>query len=185
MALDFLGQLGGAASNIGGIINALGIGKPKMNYGPSPSEAQANSLFQALLDPNNSLVKQNTDVNLMRGMQSFLMQLRQMQMLQNRNTSRGVRGAFFNPERADETINFLTTRGLPAMQEQARDKATSDIRSTATGLSGFAKGEQDRINAQNKNRGIDYQNFQTQGGWGGAIKQGVGGIQDLLKILGL
>lgn len=190
MALGFLGDLSGGlsqitpiASGIGALLNAFGVGKPKINYGPSPSEAQANSLFQALLDPNNSLVQQNTDINLRKGMADFLMQLKQMQMGDARRLSRGLRGTFFSPERADETINYLTTRGLPAIAAQAREKATSDIRSTANSLMGFAPAEQARITAQNHNRGVDYQNFQAQGGWGGMADRFGGGLQNLLWAL--
>lgn len=190
MALDFLsggssglGGLTSFASGIGGLLNAFGFGKPKINYGPTPSEKQANSLFQALLDPNNSLVKQNTDINMQKGMQDFLMQLKQMQMLDARRGARGMRGTFFNPERADEVVNYLTTRGMPAIADKARTRAVDDIRSTASSLAGFAPVEQARINQKNQNRGVDYQNFQMQGGFGGMANQFGGGLQDLLRSL--
>ncbi len=181
MALDFLSNMGGASdalSGIGGILNALGIGKPKLNYGPTPSESQANSLFQALLDPNNSLVKQNSDVNMQKGMQDFLMQLKQMQMLDARRNARGNRATFFQPERADEVVNYLTTRGMPAIADQARTTAKNDIYNTATALKGFAPMEQARITAQNTNKMTDASNFQAQGGYG----QFGGGLQQLLKM---
>lgn len=188
MALDFLGTassgIGGLtsfASGIGGLLNAFGIGKPKINYGPTPSEQQANSLFQALLDPNNSLVKQNTDINIQKGMHDFLMQLKQMQMLDARRGARGLRGTFFQPERADEVVNYLTTRGMPAIADRARTQAVDDIRSTANSLKGFAPMEQERINQRNQNRGVDYQNFQMQGGYGGMADRFGGGLQDLLR----
>lgn len=183
MALDFLNDISAVGKGISGLLDAFGVGKPKMNYGPTPSESQANSLFQALLDPNNSLVKQNTDVNLQKGMQDFLMQLKLMQMADARRGARGLRGTFFNPERADETINYLTTRGLPAITEQARDKATTDIRNTANSLRGFAPAEMERRNQEQKNRGVDYQNFQVQGGYGGVVDRATSGVQDLLRVL--
>jgi len=179
MALDFLGGFTQAATGIGGLLNAFGLGKPKMNYGPTPSEAQANSLFQALLDPNNSLVKQNTDINMQKGMQDLLMQLKLMQMQGTRQQARGVRNTFFNPERADETVNYLLTRGQPAIADNARNTAKTDIRNTAQSLLGFVPGEQARSNARNANRDRDYSAFQTAGGFGGLG----GGLQDLLKAL--
>lgn len=182
MALDFLGGFTQAASGIGNLLNAFGLGKPKMNYGPTPSEGMANSLFQALLDPNNSLVKQNTDINLQKGMQDFLMQLKQMQMLDARRGARGQRGTFFQPERADEVVNYLTTRGMPAIAEQARDKATSDIRDTATSLSGFANLEQSRRNLQDERSRASYANQQMQGGYGGMAGKFGTGLQDLFKV---
>lgn len=189
MALDFLSSgSGGAggdfsgltsfASGIGGLLNALGAGKPKKSYGPTPSEAQANSLFQALLDPNNSLVKQNTDINMQKGMQDMLMQLKLLQMQNARGQARGLQPALFSPERADETINYLLTRGQPAIAETARNKATGDIRNTATDLLKFQPYEQQRINDQAFNNQNDYTAFQNKGGY----SQFGGGLQDLLKI---
>lgn len=181
MALDFLNQITQGASGIGGILDAFGIGKPKMNYGPTPSEAQANSLFQALLDPNNSLVKQNTDVNMQRGMQNLLMQLKLMQMQGARGQARGLRNVFFSPERADETINYLLTRGQPAIAENARETAVNDIRSTATSLQGFGRMEQERRNAMDSNRDRDYSEFQTAGGFSGSASRLGDGLQNLLN----
>lgn len=188
MALDFLGGssgLGGItsfASGIGSLMNAFGVGKPKINYGPTPSEAQANSLFQALLDPNNSFVKQNADINMQKGMQDLLMQLKQMQMLGARGQARGIKNVFFSPERADETVNYLLTRGQPAIAENAKNKATADISNTAKNLMGFVDGERAQITARQKNAGTDYQNFQMQGGYGGTANRFGGGLQDLLKV---
>jgi len=176
VALDFL-------SSVGGLLDAFGVGKPKQKYGPTPSEAQANSLFQALLDPNNSLVKQNTDINLQKGMQDFLMQLKQMQMLDARRGVRGNRATFFQPERADEVINYLTTRGMPAIAENARNTAKTDIRNTAASLQGFAPMEQARSDAMYANKNRDYSQFQTAGGFGGLGGRLGGGLQELLQAL--
>lgn len=183
MALDFLGGFNQVASGIGNLLDAFGVGKPKMHYGPTPSEAKASSLFQALLDPNNSLVKQNTDINLQKGMQDFLMQLKQMQMLDARRSNRGMRGTFFNPERADETINYLTTRGMPAIAEKAREKATGDIRNTANDLIRFVPIEQERINTQDERSRTAYASHQARGGYGGIADQFGRGLQDLLRML--
>lgn len=183
MALDFLGNLGPVVSNIGGFLDALGIGKPKMRYGPTPSEAQASSLFQALLDPNNSLVKQNTDINMQRGMQDMLRQLKIMQMQNARGQARGLRPFLFSPERSDEVLNYLLTRGQPAIAEEARNKATGDIRNTAQSLMGFVPYERDRLNAQYANKNRDYSEFKTAGGFGGMFNRFGGGLQNLLKVL--
>lgn len=173
MALDFLT---GALPAIGKTLNQFNFRRPKPNYGATPSEARANALFQALLDPNNSLVKQNTDINMQRGMQDLLMQLRLMQIQGTRQQARGVRNTFFDPERADDVVNYLLTRGQPAISEAARNKATGDIRSTAESLLKFQPYEQERINARDENRGKDYQQFQLGGGY---EKLGQG-LQDLL-----
>lgn len=181
MALDFLNTVNDIGTGIGSLLGALGKGKPKLNYGPTPSEMQANSLFQALLDPNNSLVKQNTDANMQKGMLDFLMSLKQMQMAGNRAQARGVRSAFFSPERADESINYLLTRGQPAIVEKARETARNDIYNTANALKGFAGIEQSRINAQNQNAITNAANFQAQGGYGGMFNAAGSGLIDFLK----
>lgn len=187
--LDFLfGDAGGggmdgmisAMSGIGGLLDAFGLGRPKANYGPTPSEAQANSLFQALLDPNNSLVKQNADINMQKGMQDLLKQLQIMQMRGARAQARGMNNPFFNPERMDENFDFMVTRGQPAIAEQAREKATGDIRSTAESLLKFQPFEQDRSNAMYANKDRDYAQFQKAGGYGGMAAGLGGGLQDLL-----
>lgn len=190
MALDFLGGMGGSlgglssfASGLGGLLNAFGVGKPKVNYGPTPSEAQANSLFQALLDPNNSLVKQNTDVNMQKGMQDLLMQLKLMQMQNARGQARGIRPALFSPERADETINYLLTRGQPAIAQNARTQATNDINTQANNLLRLAPDERAMQTARNSNNITNASNFQAQGGYGGMVNRFGGGLQDLLKVL--
>jgi hypothetical protein len=187
--LDFLtgggggANLSGTMSGIGSLLNLFGAGKPKVNYGPTPSEAQASSLFQALLDPNNSLVKQNTDINMQKGMQDFLMQLKQMQMMDARRNARGTRGTFFQPERADEVVNYLTTRGMPAVAERARATAKNDINTVAQGLMGNALLEQIRMNDRNFNRQNAYDTLQGKGGIGG-LGRGIGtGAQDMFKVL--
>jgi hypothetical protein len=182
VALDFIGGLSGGASalsGIGGLLNAFGLGKPKQKYGPTPSEAQANSLFQALLDPNNSLVKQNADINMQRGMQDMLRQLQIMSMKGARDQARGVRNPFFNPERMDENFDYMLTRSQPAIAENARKIARNDIYQIADSLKGFAELERDRNNAMYANRDRDYSEFKTAGGFGGIG----GGLQDLLKAL--
>ena len=183
MSLDFLGGTTQLATGIGGLLNAFGVGRPKMNYGPTPSEAQANSLYQALLDPNNSLVKQNTDANKIEGMQNLLMQLKQMQLQSARGQARGLRPSFFAPERADETINYLTTRGQPAIARQARTDAMNTIRGVADNLMKFVPDERDMMNARNTNAGVNASNFQLQGGYGGVANEFGTGLQDLLTQL--
>lgn len=183
MALDFLNSVGPLAQGIGGLMDAFNVGKPKIDYGPTPSEAMAHSLFQALLDPNNSLVKQNTDINMRKGMQDLLMQLMQMQRIGNRAQARGLRSAFFSPDRADETLDYLLSRGQAGIADRARQKTIDDIRSTANSLSDLVQGERDRINDQAFNRQTDWDNFKLKGGYGGMAGSLTGGVQDLLNRL--
>lgn len=183
MVLEFINTAASGLGGIGSLLDAFGVGRPKQKYGPTPSEARANALFQALLDPNNSLVRQNADINMQKGMQDMLMQLRLMQMQGQRQQARGVRNTFFDPERQDEAFNFLLTRGQPAISAYAREKAIGDIRSTAQSLKGFGGAERARRDAMYANRDRDYSNFKLKGGFGGLGGKLGGGLQDLLGVL--
>lgn len=175
MALGFLADAAKSvapyAGQIGTFLDAIGIGRPKVKYGPTASEQQAMSLLLALQDPNNSLIKSNTQANLQKGMEDFLMQLKQMQMLDARRLQRGNRSTFFQPERADETIDYLTSRGMPAIAEQARQTAKQDIGRQIDVLRGNVPTEVARQNAQNYEKQQRYGAFQTSGGFGGNIQK--------------
>lgn len=188
MGLGFLGDifnagnmdgLAGGLKGVGSLMNAFNVGKPKANYGPSEAERQTSSLLMALLDPNNSLVKQNTDINMQKGMQDMLMQLKQIQMQNARGQARGIRPFLFSPERSDEVMDFLMTRGQPAIAEKARLQATTDIRNTAEGFNKMIPIQQQRIDSQNLNRDDQYAAFQKAGGY----SQIGGGLQELLGML--
>lgn len=196
MALEFLGTLGNVvgtaapiAQGIAGLMQAFGKDPYKqayqaaLNEGPTAAEQRANSLFEALLQPNNSLVKQMSQDNLQQGMSNFLMQLKQAQMMDARRMSRGQRGTFFNPERADETISYLTTRGLPAISRQATEDARNQIAQSAAGIAGQigpqAARQQRQLSAMQTNAALQAKT----GGLGGQIGRAGGGIQDLLKAI--
>jgi hypothetical protein len=190
MALGFLGDIAGGmgqvaplVGGIGSLLDVFGFKKPKQNYGPSPAEQQAMSLLMALAEPKNSLVEQRTQENLQSGVNDFLMQLKQMQMMDARRGARGQRGTFFNPERADETVDYLTSRGMPKLVADARNKARSDIAATASGLQGFAVPQQARIDQQNKDRLAGYERFNLGGGFAGMSGKVMGGLQDLLGAM--
>lgn len=176
-----LGGLGALAQGIGSILDLFGAKKPKFNYGPTPAESQAMSLIMAMNDPNNSLVQHNTQQNLQKGMQDFLMQLKQIQMMNARGQARGQRPFIFSPERADETIDYLTTRGLPAITERARETAKSDIGRQAEALTGIANIEKQRQDQTNATKKSDYALFSGQGGFGGLGGALGNGVQNFLQ----
>lgn len=179
--LQYLPMLASVAQGAGSIMDLLGVGAPKRKYSMSPSQQQAASMLLALNQPNNSLVEQETQQNMQKGMQDFLMQLKQMQMLDARRMGRGVRPTFFNPERADETVNYLTTRGLPAMTEAARNKARSDIAGRAQTLSGIGDAEQKLANQKYSDSRQKYDYFMGQGGFGGSLATGTRSLINLLS----
>jgi hypothetical protein len=190
MALGFLsdissglGQLSPLAGGIGSLLSAFGVGKPKINYAPTPSEAHANSLLLALSQPNNSLVNYETDQGMKTGMNDLLMALKQRQMLAQRLQSRGVRAGGFNPERADESVDYALSRALPTMRTNAEATAKSNILNRAEALSGIGKQEAARRTLQQTDRNNAFSQFQTSGGFGGMAQQGISGIQNLLMAL--
>lgn len=187
MALGFLADAAAGvapmAGGIGNLLSAFGVGKPKVKYTETPSEREAKSLIMALSQPNNSLVEQESQGMLQKGMNDFLMALKQKQMLDARRQARGLRGTFFAPERADETLDYLTSRSLPTLGLQARDAARQNIANRAQALMGFVPQEQGRQSAQNEDRIKAFQNLQMKGGFGGLAQGGMQGISNFLQAL--
>lgn len=187
MALGFLADMAAQAApiagGIGSLLSAFGFGKPKINYGPTPSEQQANSLLLALSQPNNSLVQFETEQNMQQGVNDLLMALKQRQMLDARRQGRGLRGTFFSPERADETIDYLTSRSIPALRAQATATAKGNILNRAQVLSGIGQQEAERRTQQQTNQQNQFQQFQTAGGFGGLGQGGLQGISNLFQAL--
>lgn len=149
--LEFLSGGQNAISGISGILGLLsGIKGEKdvynayKNQGPTASEAQSNSLLQALIEPNNSLVKSLQEEETQKSVRQFLSQLRSMQLSDRRIQGRGGQPTFFNPERADESVDFLTSRALPDLTSRGMDTARSRIAGVAQGLQGNIPAEQQR-----------------------------------------
>lgn len=101
---------------------------------PTAAERQSAEMYAALADPNSPLLqqfaKQEQDANV----SNFLTQIRSMQNADRRQQALGRAPTFFNPERADEAVSFLTSRGLPQMQQQARETAFNRILAAARGV---------------------------------------------------
>lgn len=146
MALGFLGDFNPSAS---GGMNSItpflqGISSIVDMFRPSASDKaykqalalqqEPAALYRAIMDPDNPMLKRMTTDNTQAGINALLMQLKQQQMMDVRRGGRGLRGTFYNPERADETINYLLTRGAPAIQENARLEAKNTMLGSAQGL---------------------------------------------------
>lgn len=190
-AMSMLGSSGGSGGissilgGIGGLFDAFkGKSKrPVLDLSLTPAESQANSLYQALLDPNNSLIKDNTQKNLESGVLGFLENINALKRSDQRSLSRGQRGTFFNPERADETVDYLVSRGMPALRDKARQNAISDIKAAAAGFQGQAGAGIDRQNQSNAYRQNLYSIDQAKGGTGGQLGALGSGIESILKLL--
>lgn len=186
---DFFDSILPVAKGIGGIIDMFNKKDPykdiyKQAGEISPEERLAQSYFMALADPNNSLVKSLTEEQMRKNTEALLMQLRNMQNMDRRLMARGQRGTYFDPERRDETLNYLLTRGAPALRAQAEETARNNLNSSAKGLAGFADSGQDRLNTQFKlaqQRAVS--GLSNSSGLSGQIGQIGTSIQDILKAI--
>ena len=136
MALfDFISSL---APIVGQIIGYNQAQKAVKKYNvPTASEKRSNALYEALLDPNSGLLNSLTQEERFSARESFLSQLRDMQLADRRSQSVGRAPTFFQPERADEAVNFLTSRGLPMLNAIAAQRAQERISGSAAGIRGL------------------------------------------------
>lgn len=149
MALSFLSDLGNiagqvtpVAQGIGGLINAIRGARGIESTGnaalqPTASEIEYKTLLDAITNPESARFKSVAEQEYKSNVDAFLEQLRMLTQQGNRQLARGQRSTIFNPERADETINYLTTRGLPKLQQQSRESARNTIAAAATGMRGM------------------------------------------------
>lgn len=195
MALGFLSDLGGAvgslapvAKSFGGLLDAIRGGSAQSSLYKqagkmSPAESQAFSLYGALSQPDNTLVKSLTENEMRANTEALLSQLRAMQLTDRRGMLRGRRSTFFNPERADETVDYLVSRGAPALRQQSEQTARTNIMNQANGLRGIAPIQQARQNTQlEMGRNSAASNI-LGGGYAGQVGNFTSGIQGLLKAL--
>lgn len=192
MALDFLSGIGNGLSSIASIatpiMNILGAikGPQKVQQLPIPEgERFAASLYKAIADPNNSLVRSMTDSNIHTGMNALGMQLMEQQLADRREASMGRNPTFFDPERADQTIAYLTSRGAPAIAENAHVDAINQLLHAASGAGGFAGAQtgryQNYMAAQGASKEAQLQNPSST--MMGRINTGIGSIDQILGAL--
>lgn len=179
--IQFLPQIASLAQGAGSIMDLFGIGRPKTKVMPTQGERQATSLLMALNDPNNSLVEQESQINLQRGMNDLLTVLKQQQMMDARRMGRGLRGTFYSPERADEAISFLTSRAIPNLSYGATQQAKSDIRQRAQDFLGLGQQQGQRDTTNMLTNLYKYQRLQNAGGFGGGFGSGVRGLIEMLS----
>jgi hypothetical protein len=198
MALSFLQDMGTFASGaqggdlISGIVGLLkGRSADKyakqsrdllVNRQPSQAETRANSLYEALLQPNNSLVRSQQEEGTRLGIEGLLTQIREMQNADRRSVARGRRGGTFSdPERRDEFLDYSISRGLPYIQQQALENARTNIGNQANSIKGFIPTQDARISGgiDARLKYNDYANKQTGKNYD-ALQ---GGISDILKAI--
>jgi len=187
MALSFLSGAGdyfgggGGMTGIAELIKSISAGKTAkdalnrtVNQGPTQAEKESYAIYQALQDPNNSLVKQNADMEARTGIEGLLRTLRAAQTMDQRAQSRGRGATFSDPERRDEFIDYAVSRGIGGIQQNAMNTARTNLSNTAAGLKGFIPIQDQRLQA-----GLTAQN-----NYGQYQNDRVGtGIDQLMSIL--
>jgi len=208
MALDFLGNIGNAATSFANIAGPLGsileavrgkntdqqdlrqqIIDMSTNMPQSEAERQAIALRMALADPNNSLVKALTEQETRSGMEGLQSEIRSKVLADRREGAMGRSPVFFDPERADENIAFQVSRGAPGIRAAAGQSALERILA-ASGVGQFASNQDQRyqgnLNALASLYAMNEKNPQQDSMTKNVnrLQQGVGGLQQILDIFG-
>lgn len=120
----------------------------KIAQQPTAAEARSSELYDAILNPDSPTFKRLQDREQQSVAQDFLSQIRAMQLADRREASSGRRGTFFNPERADEAVSYMISRGLPAAQAQARNNVADRLAAVASGQRGLIDQQVNRQQAK-------------------------------------
>ena len=171
--------MGGLNNAVGGQGNALtqllslfGANQAINKYNvATPSENASMAIYKAMLDPNSAMMKNMTGQSREQGIRDFQQQITEMQLADRRSASMGRANTFFSPERADQTVSYLTSRGLPQINQMAQQQALQRMAGAASGMQGFAPAQKDRMQVDANNMANNYslpeQIFKmfTQGGF--------------------
>lgn len=149
MALGFLDSVSPLVKLISQLQGQRGANKAITQANvPTQAETDSNALYRALLDPNSPLMAHLTEQAKTDNLSGFQSQINEMQLADRRSASMGRAPTFFNPERADEAVSYLTSRGIPQMNALAGQQAQNRIVQAAGGISGFAPAQQGRQKIQ-------------------------------------
>jgi hypothetical protein len=205
MALGFLSDIANVVSGVSGplgqILGAIGgnkndrqnddlrkkIIKMSTNFPQSEAERQSIALRLALADPNNSLVKALTAQEERSGSDALQSEIRSKVLADRREAAMGRAPVFFDPERADENINFQTTRGAPGIKAQAQRSAMERILAAA-GVGNFASTQDQRyqgnLNALASLYTMNKESPQQDNvaRTSGYLQQGIGGLQQIMDL---
>ena len=196
MALGFLtnveniaGTIGQIAGPIGQIISAVRGPEdvPQVQPTPTPAaETEAIRLLRALADPGNTRIQQLQREEFEQLANALSQGLRGQVLAGRREESLGRRRPFFDPERQDEALAFQLSRGLPALQQQARSNVIDRILAAA-GQGEFAPGQAQRIRgdiaAQAARQAEIATREQQAGGTFERFQRGLGGLSQILEAI--
>lgn len=145
MAFDFLPLMNMAAGFIGQRNANKAVTR---NNVPTAAEGQYNKIIQELMNPDSPLLKRLSERDRQSAIEAFQGQIRTMQTADRRNTAMGRQPTFFNPERADEAVNFLTSRAMGQMGAGADKLARDRILQAATGYQSLMPAQQGRLDTR-------------------------------------
>lgn len=145
MAFDFLPLMNLAAGFIGQRNANKAITK---NNVPTAAELEHNKIIQELMNPDSPLLKRLSERDRQSALEAFQGQIRTMQTADRRNTAMGRQPTFFNPERADEAVSFLTSRAMGPMGAGADELARNRILQAATGYRQMMPAQQGRLDTR-------------------------------------
>lgn len=204
MVLGFLRDISGVASTVGDVAQTFSQFRdpvsqivsavrgprdvPQVDPIPVPAaESQASELLSTLADPDSPLLQQIQRQEFESLAQALSQGIRGQVLAGRREESLGRRRPFFDPERQDESIAFQLSRGLPALQQRARENAINRIL-TAAGVGQFAPAQAERIRgdiAAQAARQTEVASREQQAGTSAdRFERGLGGLEELLKELG-
>lgn len=147
MAFSFLDAIGPIASLVGQLRGQSQANRAiKNNNVPTAAEKQSQALYAALADPNSPLLQQFTQQQKALNLDDFQRQIKEMQLADRRAGQMGRAPTFFQPERADEIVNYLTTRGMPQLNANAQSQAIQRITEAAQGIRGAQPAQAGRLN---------------------------------------
>lgn len=130
-------------------VNGANKAITRNNVAP-PAEKESHALYAALSDPNSPIFQKLLAAQKGQNLNDFQSQIREMQLADRRAGQMGRSPTFFNPERADEAVSFLTSRGLPQINNIAEQQTMNRILASANGIGGQAPAQANRqgINMQ-------------------------------------
>lgn len=151
MSLSFLTDFGNVVGEIAGpvgqIITAIRGPEevPEVQPIPTPpAETESIRPLRALSDPGNFLIEQLRKEEFEQLAQALSQGIRGQVLADRRERSLGRSNSFFDPERQDEALAFQLSRGLPALQLQAKSNVVDRILAAAQ-QGNFAGSQQQRI----------------------------------------
>lgn len=147
--LEFLNTIAPFVQMASGVMGQRATSKAAARgNAPTAAEIQYNNIVQELMNPDSPLLKRLSEKDRQSAIDAFQGQIRTMQTADRRNVALGRQPTFFNPERADEAVSFLTSRAMGPMGAGADELARNRLVQASTGYQNLMPTQQARLNSQ-------------------------------------